>query len=86
MSPRLHLRTGDKVLARCRPEADWVEGRVVLASENGISLILCLEHMLGHSGTLLQPELGLVVVLASWTEEGWLDLATGEHLEIAHGN
>jgi hypothetical protein len=31
-------------------------------------------------------ELGLVVVLASWTEEGWRDLATGEHFEIALGN
>jgi hypothetical protein len=59
---------------------------VVLASENGISLMLRLEHMLGRSGTLLHPELGVVMVMARWTEEGWLDVATGEHLEIALGN
>jgi hypothetical protein len=47
---------------------------------------LRLEHILGHSGTLLHPELGLVVVLAFWTEEAWQDLATGEHLDIALGN
>lgn len=65
------LKQGDHIEIRC--DGRRIDGRVIFGSPNGQSLMISFDAM-------LRGFVGMMPVL--WHENRWIDIASGEALEI----
>jgi hypothetical protein len=84
----IHLKDGEvcEVMLRHSSAATttpWARAQVILASKNGRSLALVLDHALTGSDFFIHKELGKVTMLVTWDDaRGWEDVGSGAQVEL----
>jgi hypothetical protein len=80
------MKAGDNIRVRAIRASDrqWLTGKIIFASSNGLSLAVAVGAALGEGGFFyFHPEMSIVLLLTFIAaERQWIDLATGAACEV----